>query len=170
MSDSGLKANHLRCEHRCSPLGVDATQPRLSWVMESEGRGQKQSAYQILVAESEKDLQNERDLLWDSGKVTSYQTIDVVYAGRRLSSGMRCYWKVRIWDESDEPSPYSEVAMWGMGLLEKSDWMGGWVDCPWRRRYRRVRASLRRRTRAYDYGAHAQPVFAQNIFHRSSGA
>lgn len=127
MSDSGLKANHLRCEHRCSPLGVDATQPRLSWVMESEGRGQKQSAYQILVAESEKDLQNERDLLWDSGKVTSYQTIDVVYAGRRLSSGMRCYWKVRIWDESDEPSPYSEVAMWGMGLLEKSDWMGGWI-------------------------------------------
>jgi hypothetical protein len=48
------------------------------------GRGQKQSAYQILVAGSEEDLRTKENLLWDSGKAASNRVEDreaVVAAG-----------------------------------------------------------------------------------------
>ena len=40
----------LRCEYRNDPLGIDAAKPRLSWIINSELRGEKQTAYQVLVA------------------------------------------------------------------------------------------------------------------------
>ena len=45
--------NSLRCEYHNNPLGIDITEPRLSWISQSEKRGWKQSAYQILVASSQ---------------------------------------------------------------------------------------------------------------------
>lgn len=122
-----LRANYLKCEHRRNPLGIDAARPRLSWVLESEERGQKQSAYQVLVTGSEEDLRIEENLLWDSGKVASDRSVDVEYEGQELRSGSLCVWKVRIWDGIDNPSPYSEPAGWEMGLLETSDWTGKWI-------------------------------------------
>src|SRR5919112_6043674 len=127
MTTSGLQTNHLRCEHRRNPLSVDAACPRLSWVLESERRGQKQSAYQILVAGSEEDLRTEENVLWDSGKVTSDRSFGVKYGGQELRSGSRCVWKVRVWDGMGNSSPYSEPAAWEMGLLERSNWTGTWI-------------------------------------------
>ena len=37
----------LRCEYLQDPLGIDETQPRLSWRVESDQRGQKQTAYRV---------------------------------------------------------------------------------------------------------------------------
>ena len=70
------EVNNLRCENRESPLGVDSTKPRLSWKIEvgdrkSEARSLKQTAYQVLVASSEKLLKKDKGDLWDSGKVAS---------------------------------------------------------------------------------------------------
>ncbi|HVV71288.1 MAG TPA: hypothetical protein VHI52_07295, partial [Verrucomicrobiae bacterium] len=42
----------LRCEYRTNPMGLDIVHPRLSWILSSEERGEKQTAYQILVASS----------------------------------------------------------------------------------------------------------------------
>jgi alpha-L-rhamnosidase len=122
-----LQANHLKCEHRRNPLGVDTAFPRLSWVLDSDRRGQKQSAYQVLVAGSDEDLRTEENLLWDSGKVTSDRSFGVEYGGRKLRSGLRCVWKVCVWDGLGNPSPYSELAAWEMGLLERSNWTGKWI-------------------------------------------
>jgi alpha-L-rhamnosidase len=122
-----LHANHLKCEHRRNPLGVDTACPRLSWVLDSDERGQKQSAYQILVAGSEEDLRTEENVLWDSGKVTSDRSFGVEYGGQELRSGSRYVWKVRVWDGLGNSSPYSKPAAWEMGLLESSDWTGKWI-------------------------------------------
>src|SRR4051812_16504098 len=46
IEEHGLKAALLRSEYRTDPLGIDTTQPRLSWIVTSTGRGQKQTAYQ----------------------------------------------------------------------------------------------------------------------------
>ena len=127
MTAGEIQPVRLRCEYRTDPLEIDKQTPRLSWMLEAEGRGQIQSAYRVLVADSEEDLRNEKNLLWDSGKVDSDQTINVLYDGKDLSSSIRCYWKVRVWNENDESSSYSEPAMWGMGLLHQSDWAGKWV-------------------------------------------
>ena len=39
-----------RCEYQVNPLGIDEAHPRLSWALASDQRGQKQMAYQVLVA------------------------------------------------------------------------------------------------------------------------
>ena len=40
----------LRCEDQTNPLGIDAARPGLTWMMNSNRRGDDQSAYQVLVA------------------------------------------------------------------------------------------------------------------------
>jgi hypothetical protein len=42
----------LPCDYQENPLAMDATAPRLSWRMKPAERGQRQTAYQILVATS----------------------------------------------------------------------------------------------------------------------
>jgi alpha-L-rhamnosidase len=128
MAPSVLRPVGLRCEYRVDPLGVGERVPRLSWTLESEERGQVQSAFRILVAASQGDLEAEENLLWDSGRVESCRTIGVEYEGKALRSGSHCLWKVRVWDGSGDPSPYGGPAVFETGLLEKSDWEGAWIS------------------------------------------
>ena len=118
----------LRCEYIDSPLGIDELKPRLSWVTESRRRGWVQGAYQVLVASSEEMLKLDKGELWDSGKVQSNRSIHVVYEGRPLQSRMRCYWKVRVWDNNGKASAWSKSALWTMGLLKPSDWTAQWIS------------------------------------------
>jgi alpha-L-rhamnosidase len=89
---SAANLTHLRCEYRENPLGIDAAKPRLSWQisdLKSEiPRGQKQTAYQVLVASSEELLKKDKGDLWDSGKVASDQSIQAEYGGPLLSKIM----------------------------------------------------------------------------------
>ncbi len=128
MAPSELRPVGLECEYRIDPLGIGERSPRLSWTLEAEGRGRAQSAYRILVAGNEEDLEAEERLLWDSGRVESGRTIGVEYEGEALRSGSQCVWKVRAWDGTDDPSPYSPPAVFETGLLEGSDWEGTWIS------------------------------------------
>jgi alpha-L-rhamnosidase len=123
-----LRINDLRCEYLADPLGIDVARPRLSWKLRSSWRGQKQTAYQVLVATSTETLDGGRADLWNTGKVDSGQSIHVEYAGRALGSRQRCYWKVRVWDAAGKPSAFSETAVWEMGLLEAKDWRARWIS------------------------------------------
>ncbi len=80
--ESGLTAAGLRCEYRNDPLGIDASQPRLSWIVTSTGRGQKQTAYQVLVAGDEATLSHDQGDLWDSGQVESDETTCITLRGK----------------------------------------------------------------------------------------
>ena len=91
-----LRVGRMRCEHQDRPLGIDHPAPRLGWTLESSVRGQKQTAYRILVADTPEALQADRGTLWDSGKVASERNIDTEYAGKPLSAGQRVYWKVMV--------------------------------------------------------------------------
>src|SRR5689334_7654773 len=104
---SNLTASRLRCEYLTNPLGIDEKQPRLSWIVQSRERGQKQTAYRILVASNEDTLKENRGDEWDTGKVTSDETSGIVYGGKPLTSHTRRYWKVQVWDKDDKPSAWS---------------------------------------------------------------
>lgn len=123
---AALQPALLRCENRVDPLGIDETQPRLSWIVESAQRGASQSACEILVASSPELLQQNHGDLWDSGKQTSDETIGIVYAGAPLSSQEQCYWKVCVWDQNGNAT-WSEPAHWSMGLLQPDDWKADWI-------------------------------------------
>ena len=45
-----VRVDNLRCESLVDPLGIDVAQPRLGWQLRSQQRGQRQTAYQVLVA------------------------------------------------------------------------------------------------------------------------
>jgi len=117
----------LRCESLVNPLGIDVTTPRLSWVLKSDTRGEKQTAYQILVASDEARLSEGKADLWDSGKVFSDASVLVSYAGKPLASHLSCFWKVRVWNVADEASAWSDAAHWSMGLLAATDWHAKWI-------------------------------------------
>ena len=70
----------LRCEYLTNPLGIDATLPRLSWRLESSdaaSRGQRQTAYQVLVASDAATLADDQGDRWDSGRVESDQSLHI---------------------------------------------------------------------------------------------
>ena len=115
---AATSATDLRCENLENPPGIDATEPRLSWILNSSDRGQKQTAYHILVASTESKLKSNEGDLWDSGKVLSGDAT-AQYKGRPLTSLQRCYWKVRVWGNYYHSTGFSEVGMWDMGLLLK---------------------------------------------------
>jgi len=122
-----LSATGLRCEYAENPLGVDVPTPRLFWKLQSQTRGQLQSAWQILAASSADLLGHDKANLWDSGKVRSGETIHIPYAGKPLASSQQVFWKVRAWDKDSKVSAWSPTASWTMGLLKESDWQADWV-------------------------------------------
>ncbi len=125
-SASDLVPVNLRTEYKIAPV-VDTESPRLSWELNSDVRGQVQSAYQVLVATSPELLAEGEADLWDSEQVRSNVTNQVEYAGKPLQSRNVCFWKVRSWDKDGEPGSWSPIASWEMGLLDKTEWQAEWI-------------------------------------------
>ena len=154
----------LRCEYRENPLGIDVAKPRLSWVIEDlksepiriRTRGQKQTAYQVLVASAEASLKKDKGDLWDSGKVVSDQSVAVRYAGTSLASETRYWWKVRVYDQDGKESAWSAPASFLTGKMNPADWRGKWIGPdlarPLQAKRRRRRISRRTNTAPFTCG------------------
>jgi alpha-L-rhamnosidase len=121
-SQGALTSVGLRVEYHERPLGLDEPAPRLSWRSESSARAQRQTAYRVLVASTPERLAKNEGDLWDSGKVDSAQSTQVVYRGKPLRSRQVCTWKVKTWDAKGEECAWSAPSSWTMGLLEPLDW------------------------------------------------
>ncbi len=123
----GASVTNLRCEYRVNPIGIDAERPRLSWVIESDRRGEVQIAYRLIVSTHKGEMANDKGTMWDSGKVQSNANIQIEYAGKPLHSNAQYFWKVKIWDKDGKVGAWSGPAWWSMGLLEESDWRAKWI-------------------------------------------
>lgn len=128
-SDTKVTVIDLKCEYRNNPLGIDNQSPRLSWKLTEDYpiRGQKQKAYQILVASSLENLNNQIGDIWNSGKVESDQSVNNVCKAKKLESAKQYFWKVKIWDAFGKASNWSDYGRFSMGLLKQSDWKGEWI-------------------------------------------
>jgi alpha-L-rhamnosidase len=127
LASAAVQPVKLECEARSNPLGVDVAQPRLSWVLESAEKGQRQTAYRILAASKPELLQKGRADLWDSGEVVSEETLNIPYAGKALASNQRCFWQVQTRDREGGWTEAAKAAEWTMGLLTPGEWKGGWI-------------------------------------------
>lgn len=114
----------LRVEYLTNPLGVDVQKPRFFWKNSHSERGQKQTAFELIVSTSPDASKAD---MWNSGKVNTDSSIQVVYGGKPLESNRTYYWKVRIFDAQGKVSPWSEVARFDTGLFSASDWKGEWI-------------------------------------------
>ena len=122
-----IAINNVSCEYAENPINVDSTNPRFSWLLESSSRGQKQTAYQILVATNKENLTKEIGDAWDSGKVDSDQSVNIQYDGIALQSNRTYYYKVRVWDRNSVVSKYSNIAQFGVALLDDKEWQAHWI-------------------------------------------
>ena len=116
----------LKCEWRINPLGIDVPAPRVSWQIQSSQRNVQQTGYSIIVASSEKLLQQNIGDVWSSGKIKSSASVLIPYRGKPLKSGWKYYWKIKSFTNKGE-SAWSETAYWSMGLLNQTGWKGKWI-------------------------------------------
>ncbi len=124
-----LRLTNLRCEYLSEPIGIDTMFPRFSWNPEHPERGQRQSAYHILVASSQDLLRANTGDLWDSGKVLSDQSVNVLYAKPRCPEKRHnIFLKVRAWDGHElQERVQFDIHLLEMGLLRAEEWQGEWI-------------------------------------------
>ena len=125
-SIAAASVSALKCEMLTDPQGIGTTHPRLSWQIVSDGRNIQQTAYQVIVSSSPQKLKENSGDLWDSHKVNSDQSIMVNYAGKKLESRTKCYWKVKVWTNKGT-TEWSMPAFWSVGLLNATDWQAKWI-------------------------------------------
>lgn len=114
-----LKVGNLKTEHsKCPTLNIKT--PHFSWEILSDEENSFQKAYRIQVSSSEK---LEKNILWDSGRIESDQTTEVLYGGKPLKSDEKYFWRVFVWDNNGN-SAVSGIAFWRTGI---KDWTADWI-------------------------------------------
>lgn len=104
----------LKCNGLASPMAIDQQELRFSWRMEAAWRGAAQSAWRILVYESE----GEERQVWDSGKVEN-DASGADYAGEALTSATRYRWEIEVWNEKGESC--KEDAYFETGFMDSAE-------------------------------------------------
>ena len=130
VASSKTEVSKLLCEYKANPVGIDVVQPRFSWQLSSDEQNVMQTAYEIRVAANKTDLSNKNKLLWNTGKVDSGKSVNVEYKGPAVGSGERVWWQVRVWDQNDKATKWSDAAYWEAGLLNAGDWQAEWISLP----------------------------------------
>ncbi len=127
-----LTIANLRCEYKQNPTGVDVSNPKLSWELQSQQKNILQTAYRILVSDDSLLLQKNNTAVWDSKKINSNSSIQVEYRGKALQPVKKYFWKVMVWDNKGNQSPWSNTAQWQMGLLNPADPIAiRWKNAKW---------------------------------------
>ena len=139
----------LRCEYLENPMGIDVRQPRYFWVLGHTERGQAQSAYQVMVSTDRGFAAAD---MWDSGKVASGKSTQVVYGGKALESGKTYFWKVKYWDKDGRETTWSDTARFDTGLFDRSEWEGTWIGGKNQLRKEFTLSGRPRKARAYLCG------------------
>ncbi len=113
-------------EYADNPVNIDKQNPRFSWIIHSAERNQGQSAFQIKVATDKKILTNGKADIWDSGKITSSETIQHELPEKLLKSNQKYFWKVAVWDLKGNRIE-SPPASFETALLNEKDWKASWI-------------------------------------------
>lgn len=88
-----LTLNYLK-----NPVGVDLL-PKFSYKLSAESKGEMQTARQIQVFSSWAALTEEKADVWDSGIVSSSDSLHIPYQGPELLPVKKYYWNVSAWGQ-----------------------------------------------------------------------
>ncbi|MES2924164.1 MAG: LamG-like jellyroll fold domain-containing protein [Verrucomicrobiota bacterium] len=104
----GLMVDLLAQPHRTT---IPDKSPEFTWIYHPSRRGDSQSAYQIIVASAPLLAGAGTGNVWDSGKTTSGDSVNIEYAGPALTAGASYWWRVRTWDADGKDSSWSAIQM-----------------------------------------------------------
>jgi len=119
-----LSVKDLTVDHKINPVGIGNKQPLFSWKITGTGNNIQQTGYSLKVATDNKFS----NIVWQSGRVASRESVLQPYTGPDLKSSQRYFWQVKIWDNRGKESKWSETAYWEMGLLSQSEWKAKWIE------------------------------------------
>lgn len=122
---SAQEITRLTTEYMDRPMGIDVKQPVFGWQMQSDRYGAAQTAYRIVMASSEENLEN-GTYTYDSGTVSSPASVCIKYNGPQLAPCTRYYWQVLVTDERgkvhESPASWFETGLMG-GLWGNAMWI-----------------------------------------------
>lgn len=144
-SEATIRVTDLKVLSISNPVGIGTPLPDFSWQWQTDKRESFQRAYQILVASSKEELRHDVGDIWNSGKINSDQQLYISFKGKTLQSAKTYYWKIKIWDNHNNVSSWSDPAFFTMGLLNSTDWKAKWIT------YNTSKAT-------------AQPIFRKQFF------
>lgn len=111
------KILNLRTNNAVEPLAVEDENPVFSWQMSSSKIGQRQEAYQIVVAR-----ESDGHVVWYSGKVSSGLSNGISYDGEALEPETAYRWELTVWDADGQA--HTEVSRFETGIMNPS--IDGW--------------------------------------------
>lgn len=122
---SSFLLKNLKVEYTETPLGIDVEKPRFSWQMEAPIgiRGYTQTAYRIIVSD-EYGAQ-----VWDSKKIKSDVSLNVLYDGIPLKATTRYSWTVHVWGSRGKS--ISASSWFETGLMSWDHAYQGWSGAKW---------------------------------------
>jgi alpha-L-rhamnosidase len=121
-----LKFVRMLVEYAENQINIDIAHPRFSWIVISQGRNHRQTAYRIVVSSTPENLISDRPDMWDSGRIESDETIQHEYLPENLISDNKYFWKVIIWDEEGRAHE-SAIAEFETAFLPGNKWKACWI-------------------------------------------
>lgn len=121
-----LRPTDLRVEYETSPSNIDPTDSlRFSWCVPTDRRGARQTAYRVVLGRDESAVRSGRGSLWDSGRIESSRSTNVLYDGPDLRSDAKYHWSVKVWTDEGE-TDWAELTSF-VTALRPERWRGEWI-------------------------------------------
>lgn len=118
-----MEIQNLTVEYQENPIGLDSKTPRFAWKLFCKKQNTFQSAYQIQVSKDRVF----KELVWDTGKIDSGESIQIEYQGETLTSFTEYYWRANVWDEAGIESGWSETGFFETAMMSWKDWEADWI-------------------------------------------
>lgn len=114
--DEGTHIVQLTTEYQKDPIGIDVSNPRFGWRMESNRIGQRQEAFEIKLYESADPSKP----VWTKAESSS-RSVGIVYDGAPLKMAAEYYWTVAV-TASDGKTYTSERGYFETGVTDLPEW------------------------------------------------
>ncbi len=85
---------------------INNRKPIFNWTVPTKATSQ--TGYQILVASSKENIENNIGDVWNSKRINENTSTNILFKGRALLLKRTYFWKVRVWDVDKRTGIYSE--------------------------------------------------------------
>lgn len=128
VSKASLKAVRLSVSLESDRSDPVREVPFFSWQITSEKRNLQQAAWRVQLSPGNSGFGNPGNLVWDSGKILSGESVLVPGHGAALLPANSYTWRVKVWSLEGEESGWSEPAFFSTGLWSPDDWQkAAWI-------------------------------------------
>ena len=118
---------HLQCEYLIDPIGIDAAHPRLSWQLQDNRPGARQTAWRLVVGDDSTEVSRGIGKQWQFSQAGDAGQ-RIVYTGKSLQPFTRYYWMVQVGDKDGHVSGMSSIAHFETGMMDSRNWKGAWIS------------------------------------------